>query len=136
MLVWYYDESFPDNSVGDHCANGRCGGLVLPVDAHPRLMRRPDNGMVWRPRILSYDSTFTLSRGDRICLHANSEKRCYPRADARRVFNDALSYWKAPQPGIGHYGWSSVPTPNTGTRIRILRLEDGGWSMVLRINGG
>jgi immune inhibitor A len=136
MLVWYYDESFPDNSVGDHCASGRCGGLVLPVDAHPRLMRRADNGMVWRPRVLSFDSTFTLSRSDRICLHANSEKRCYPRADARRVFNDALSYWKAPRPEIGHYGWSSVPTPNTGTRIRILRLEDGGWSMVLRINGG
>jgi immune inhibitor A len=136
MLVWYYDESFPDNSVGDHCASGRCGGLILPVDAHPRLMRRPDNGMVWRPRNLSYDSTFALTRGDRICLHANSEKRCYPRPGPRRTFNDMNSYWRPPNPAIGHFGWSSVPTPNTGTRVRILRAEDGGWSLVVRVNGG
>jgi hypothetical protein len=99
-------------------------------------MRRPDNGMVWRPRNLSYDSTFALTRGDRICLHANSEKRCYPRPGPRRTFNDMNSYWRPPNPAIGHFGWSSVPTPNTGTRVRILRAEDGGWSLVVRVNGG
>ena len=44
LLVWYYDTSFPDNNVGDNCDAGRCGGLVLPVDAHPDLLIRPDNG--------------------------------------------------------------------------------------------
>jgi immune inhibitor A len=38
LLVWYYDESYPDNNVGDACLAGRCGGLFLPVDAHPELM--------------------------------------------------------------------------------------------------
>ena len=33
---------------------------MLPVDAHPALMLRPDNGKVWRPRIQSYDATFGL----------------------------------------------------------------------------
>jgi immune inhibitor A len=38
LLVWYYDESFADNNIGDNCLAGRCGGLVLPVDAHPDLL--------------------------------------------------------------------------------------------------
>ncbi len=72
LLVWYYDTSFEDNNVGDHCSNGRCGGLYLPVDAHPDLLLRPDNGQVWRPRYQSYDSTFGLEPTDTVCLHANS----------------------------------------------------------------
>ncbi len=136
MLVWYYDESFADNNVGDHCSEGRCGGLYLPVDAHPRLMKRPDNGMVWRPRILSFDSTFTTDRVERICLHANSERGCYQRLDGRQVFNDMKSYWKPPQPEIGHFGWSSVPTPETGTKIKAVRRTDGGLSLIVSVNGG
>ena len=31
LLISYWDESFSDNSVGDHPG----GGLILPVDAHP-----------------------------------------------------------------------------------------------------
>ncbi len=65
LLVWYYDTSFPDNNVGDNCLSGRCGGLFLPVDAHPDLLLRPDNGKVWRPRVQSYDSTFGLEPTDR-----------------------------------------------------------------------
>ncbi len=42
LLVWYYDNSFPDNNVGDNCLSGRCGGLYLPVDAHPNLLLRPE----------------------------------------------------------------------------------------------
>ena len=53
LLVWYYDTSFPDNNIGDNCLAGRCGGLYLPVDAHPGLLLRPDNGQVWRPRVQS-----------------------------------------------------------------------------------
>ncbi len=40
LLVWYYDTSFADNNVGDNCLSGRCGGLFLPVDAHPDLLLR------------------------------------------------------------------------------------------------
>ncbi len=80
LLVWYYDTSFPDNNVGDNCLSGRCGGLFLPVDAHPALLLRPDNGMVWRPRIQSYDSTFGLEKTDAFCLHANSVQGCIRRS--------------------------------------------------------
>lgn len=126
MLVWYYDESFADNSIGDHCASGRCGGLFLPVDAHPQLMLRPDNGLVWRPRIQSYDSTFSLFKTDKICLHANSVKKCYGGLSGVNTFDDTKSYWVAPNPSIGNNGWASVPLPGFGVKIRILALLPGG----------
>jgi len=126
LLVWYYDTSFDDNNVGDHCASGRCGGLVLPVDAHPNLLLRPDNSLVWRPRIQSFDSTFGLQATDPICLHANSVEQCYPSLPANPLFDDTQSYWFAPNPAIGHFGWASVPVPNTGTTIRVVSYSSQG----------
>ena len=41
LLIWYLDYSFADNNVGDNCLSGRCGGLFLPVDAHPELVAPP-----------------------------------------------------------------------------------------------
>jgi immune inhibitor A len=120
LLVWYYDTSFPDNNVGDNCLSGRCGGLYLPVDAHPGLLLRPDNGKVWRPRIQSYDSTFGLERTDRICLHTNSTtSQCYGPLAANPLFDDTQSYWVAPNPSINNFGWASVPLPGFGVTIRV-----------------
>ncbi len=127
LLVWYYDTSFADNNVGDHCSSGRCGGLYLPVDAHPDLLLRPDNGKVWRPRIQAYDSTFGLEPTDVICLHANSIQQCYGGLPANPVFDDTQSYWSAPNPAIGNFGWASVPLPAIGVTIRVVSVsaQDG-----------
>lgn len=122
LLVWYYDESFDDNNVGDHCLAGRCGGLYLPVDAHPDLLIRPD-GLAWRPRIQSYDATFGPQRTDQLCLHLNSVKQCYSRLRGNSVFDDTQSYWVEPNPDIGHFGWSSVPLPGYGVKIQVLGLS-------------
>ena len=126
LLVWYYDESFADNGVGDHCAAGRCGGLFLPVDAHPDLLIRPDNGKVWRPRIQSFDSTFGLQPTDQICLHANSVNQCYGSLPANSLFDDTQSYWVPPNPAIGNFGWSSVPLPATGVKIQVVGVSSQG----------
>lgn len=135
LLLWYYDTSFSDNNVGDHCSSGRCGGLYLPIDAHPELMLRPDNGLVWRPRIQSYDATFSTHRTDRICLHANSEKKCYGRLNGNRRFDDTRhTYWVAPDASIGNNGWASVPVPQTGTTIVIRGVSEAGNFILLRIN--
>jgi len=120
LLVWYYDESYADNNVGDACLAGRCGGLFLPVDAHPDLMIRPDNGKVWRPRFQSFDSTFGLDPTDRVCISANSLQGCYGGLPANPLFNDLADYWVPPNPAIGHFGWSGVAVPKTGTTIRVL----------------
>ncbi|WP_330476393.1 immune inhibitor A domain-containing protein [Terrabacter sp. C0L_2] len=135
LLVWYYDTSFADNNVGDNCAAGRCGGLYLPVDAHPSLLLRPDNGKVWRPRFQSYDSTFGLERTDRVCLHTSSTaSQCYGSLPANPVFDDSKSYWVAPNPSIGNFGWSSVPVPSTGTKIRVVSTSTQGDFMQVTVN--
>ncbi|GGM96811.1 protease [Terrabacter tumescens] len=135
LLVWYYDTSFADNNVGDNCAAGRCGGLYLPVDAHPSLLLRPDNGKVWRPRFQSYDSTFGLERTDRVCLHTSSTtSQCYGNLPANPVFDDSKSYWVAPNPSIGNFGWSSVPVPSTGTKIRVVSTSTQGDFMQVTVN--
>jgi immune inhibitor A len=135
LLVWYYDESFPDNNVGDNCAGGRCGGLYLPVDAHPNLLLRPDNGQVWRPRIQSYDATFGLDKTDKICLHTNSTtSQCYGPLPANPTFNDTQSYWFAPNPAIGHFGWASVPLPGIGVTIRVKSISAQGNFMQVDVN--
>jgi immune inhibitor A len=137
LLVWYLDYSFPDNNVGANCAAGRCGGFFLPVDAHPDLLIRPDNGLVWRPRVQSYDSTFTSKgRTDRICLHINTTyEQCYGGLMANPLFDDMQSYWFAPDPSIGHFGWASVPLPGFGVTIRVVKMADRpGSFMHVKVN--
>ena len=135
MLVWYYDESFPDNNIGDNCLAGRCGGLYLPVDAHPDLLLRPDNGQVWRPRIQSYDATFGLQTTDEICLHTTSAvSECYGGLPANPVFDDSKSYWVAPDASIGNKGWSSVQVPDTGTTIRVVSTSAKNSFMQVHVN--
>ncbi|MGD8841382.1 MAG: immune inhibitor A [Gammaproteobacteria bacterium] len=134
LLVWYYDTSFEDNNVGNHCAGGRCGGLVLPVDAHPDLLLRPDDRMVWRPRVQSYDSTFGLNNTDLICLHRRSIEECYGGLPANPMFDDSQSYWVEPDPAIGHRGWASVPVPSTGTTIRVRSISARDNFMQVHVN--
>jgi immune inhibitor A len=112
LLISYWDNSFTDNNVGANCAAGRCGGLLLPVDAHPDAMIRPDGG-VWRNRISSYDSTFGLEPTEAITLHWGGVPADYPSLPAVPVFDDNNSYYDPANP------MGSVITPVTGTQIRV-----------------
>ena len=134
LLVWYYDTSFADNNIGDNCLSGRCGGLYLPVDAHPALLLRPDNGKVWRPRVQAFDSTFGLEPTDQIMLNANSIGTIYPSLPPNPVFDDTTSYWAPPDASINNFGWSSVPVPKTGTRIRVVSVSSQGGFMQVVVN--
>jgi len=134
MLVWYYDTSYADNNIGDYCLLDRCGGLYLPVDAHPDLLLRPDNGQVWRPRTQSYDATFGLEKTDKICLSASGVQGCYGGLPANPRFDDSKSYWVAPDASIGNKGWSSVQVPNTGTTIRVVSTSAQGSFMQVLVN--
>lgn len=59
-LGWYSDISFSKNDMGYNCFDlGRCGGGILPVDAHHKLLINPDTGNVFGTRIQSFDSTFS-----------------------------------------------------------------------------
>lgn len=119
--------------MGDHCSDGRCGGLYLPVDAHPKLMLRPD-GNVWRPRVQSFDAPFGLEATDKVCLHQNSNEKCYKSKKARPTFNDLRNFWVPPDPSVGNFGWASVPVPHTGTAIQVLSQNGGRMQVGIRFN--
>jgi immune inhibitor A len=133
LLVWYWDGSFSDNNVGDACLAGRCGGLVLPVDAHPELTLRPD-GKVWGTAVQSYDSTFGLQATDRVCLHRAGLESCFGGLPANSLFDDRIDYWKEPIPSINHFGWAGVAVPKTGTTIRVLNTSAQGSFMQVQVN--
>lgn len=133
LLVWYYDASFDDNNVGEHCAAGRCGGLYLPVDAHPSLVLRSDNGQVAPPSFQSHDATFGLDATDAFCLPVNGTQLCQPSLPANPLFDDTQSYWVSPDPSINHLGWSGVAVPQTGTTIRVVSVSGQGEFMQIHV---
>jgi immune inhibitor A len=108
VLVSYWDDSQSDNSTSAHPGEG----LILPVDAHPQPLLNP-NGVPWRARLQSYDSTFGTQATDPVTFHLNGVPSHHPSLPAVPVFNDLLSYWHPDTPT------ASVITPNTGTSIRV-----------------
>jgi len=123
ILISYWDESQTDNNTSDHPGEG----LILPIDAHPEVGYRPDNAAVLRARILSYDSTFTLGPTDAITLHFSSLPLTIGPKAGVSVFDDSIQYWNPLSPLAG------VMNPNTGTTIRILKLNGDG-TVTLRVN--
>ncbi len=113
MLVNYWDTSQNNNKTKVHPG----AGLLLPIDAHFAALRNV-NGAVWRNRIQTYDSTFTLTPTDALKnLHVNSVLSPIPSLPAVPVFDDRTLYWDSANPQ------GSVKNPNTGTQIRIQSIS-------------
>jgi immune inhibitor A len=131
LLVWYWDNSFGDNNVGDHPG----GGLILPVDANPAPLHWA-NGSVMRPRLQSFDATFTTQKTDAITVHNAGVAVTIPSRPGVSTFDDSQSYWVAGDPGDapanGRYQaeWNSVKVPNTGTSMRVTSVTPGGFMQV------
>jgi len=126
LLINYWDNSFINNNVGANCAGGRCGGLLLPVDAHPELMYRADGG-IWRNRVQTYDSTFGLQPTDAITLHWRGEPSDHPSLPAVPIFDDNYPYYDPANP------MGSVITPTTGTQIRVKSISAHGSFMQVEV---
>ena len=117
LLVNYWDTSQRNNNTKQHPGKG----LVLPIDAHYTALHRVDNG-VWRNRIQSYDSTFTLDRTDGIPnIHHAGVLSPVPSLPAVPVFDDRTQYYDAANPQ------GSVMNPDTGTQIRIQSINRAGF---------
>jgi immune inhibitor A len=128
LLVSYWDSSYADNNVGDHPG----GGLILPVDAHPRLLYKA-NGSPWRPRIQSYDSTFSLEPTDGLTLHDNSQPTSHPSLPGEATFDDTKDWYVEPGEQPGADGTAGVRVPNTGTAIQIRSVNAQGGFMQLLV---
>jgi len=123
LLINFWDTSQADNNTRVHPGKG----LVLPIDAHPTTLIRVDGG-VWRNRIQSYDSTFTLAPTDGILnIHQNSVLSSVASLKGVPVFDDRTLYYDATNPR------GSVMNPNTGTQIRIQSISALGGFMQLEV---
>ncbi len=113
LLINYWDTSQKNNQTRRHPG----AGLLLPIDAHFKALRNI-NGAVWRNRIQSYDSTFTLDKTDALNnLHVNSVLSPVPSLQAVPVFDDRTLYYDPANPQ------GSVMNPKTGTQIRITSIS-------------
>jgi immune inhibitor A len=124
LLVSYWDTSQRNNNTAQHPG----AGLLLPVDAHPAALTNV-NGAVWRNRIQTYDSTFTLDPTDAIPnLHVAGVASPIASQPAVSTFDDRTEYWDAANPR------GSVKNPNTGTQIRIqsISAQDGFMQVEVR----
>jgi immune inhibitor A len=127
LLVSYWDNSFTDNNTGANCDAGRCGGLILPIDAHPGVMYRADGG-VWRNRMQTYDSTFSLEATDAITLHWFSQPSDHPSLPPAPVFDDNNTYYNPVENPTG-----SAYHPHTGTQIVIRSVSAQGNFMQVQV---
>jgi immune inhibitor A len=109
LLINYWDTSQKNNQTKQHPGEG----LLLPIDAHPKALARQD-GPIWRNRVQSYDSTFSLEATDALSLHVNSVVSPIPSLKAVPIFDDRTLYYDPANPQ------GSVKNPNTGTQIRIV----------------
>jgi immune inhibitor A len=140
VLIWYWDDSYRNNNVGDHPGEG----WILPVDSHPQIETWA-NGTQMRPRIQSYDATFTKKKTDAITLHdpATGVAKTITSKPGVTVFNDGLRdsdgtsiYWTpshpSDAPGNTRYQseWNSVNVPNTGTVIRVKSISSTGMAVI------
>ena len=126
LLISYWDTSFANNNVGANCGGGRCGGLLLPIDAHPEALYCADGGP-WRNRTQTYDATFGFEPTDEITLTCRGVASTHPSLPAVSVFDDNNSYYD-PANQMG-----SVITPVTGTQIRIKSTSARGSFMQVQV---
>jgi immune inhibitor A len=113
LLINYWDTSQRNNQTRRHPG----AGLLLPIDAHYQALYRVD-GPIWRNRIQTYDSTFTLDPTDGIPnIHQLSVLSPVPSLPAVSVFDDRTLYYDPANPQ------GSVRNPNTGTLITIRSIS-------------
>lgn len=143
LLISYWNDAYTDNNVGDHPGAGQ----VLPIDANPKLPHWAD-GELMRPRIASYDSTFSKGWKQGISLRREVNvdgqwltlKGKIKGAKAKRFFDDTRTWWYGEdEHGVtgdhkGRYqpGWYSVDPPKTGTTIRVARERGGKIEVVVK----
>lgn len=122
LLLSYWDTSQRNNNTPQH--PGR--GLILPIDAHPALLYRAD-GKLWRNRVQTFDSTFSLEPTDAITLHYLGMPSYHPSQPAVPVFDDRIQYYNPSNP------WGGVINPNTGTIIEIRSVSAQGGFMQVQV---
>jgi immune inhibitor A len=86
------------------------------------------DGVIWRNRVQTYDSTFTIAPTDGIPnIHQASVLSPIPSLPGVRVFDDRILYYDPANPQ------GSVMNPNTGTQIIIKNFSAQGTFMQVEV---
>ena len=124
LLISYWDTSYNDNNTSQHPG----GGLVLPIDSHPKLVYRLD-GSPWRPRIQGYDAPFSLTKAESYTLHYNGAASYIRGQAGQPLFDDSKQYYaEDPTAGV-YYG---VKVPKNGVKIQV--VSQNGTTMKVKVS--
>ena len=107
---------YADNNVGDHPG----AGLLLPVDARQTWNHTYD-GVLARPRILSYDSVFGLQSTESITIHKDSQATTIPGHKPISSFDDTQTWWS----NCDQHGCTGTHREVPAGLVRRRRPEDG-----------
>ena len=101
------------------------GFVTMQGDGNVVIYRA--DGVPWRPRIQSYDSTFGVEATDAITVHKDSVASTIASAPAVPTFDDTKNWWfladshATTGAHVGRYqpGWVGVQVPKTGTTVTV-----------------
>lgn len=124
LLVWYWDTSFTNNNVKQHCDEGRCGGMILPIDSHPQIIRR--EGVPLSASVVVYDAPFSLEDTDVVCL----DDFCFGGLPAEREFSDVGDPFF-----VEEWPYQGVSIEEHGVKARIINKAAGGNWLTIRVTG-
>ncbi|MEW2396851.1 immune inhibitor A domain-containing protein [Streptomyces sp. NPDC046862] len=123
LLIWKWDTSQEDNNTSKHPGVG----LILPVDAHPQLLKWSD-GTLMANRVQTYDAPFSLGRTDGITLHDADVATKIASQKGVPTFDDhANTYYDEANPA------GAVRITDTNTRIRILQEAWDGSAVTVQV---
>jgi len=128
MLVWFVDNGFEDNHVGNHPGEGYLG----VVDASQHVLKWPGKDGVASTRYQIHDAAFNVSNSSKLDLdfRALFGKKMFIKdndTQANPLFDDSLSYINTKQPDAGRI------LPNYGLKIRVLGQSDDQTVGLIRI---
>lgn len=127
LLIWFRNSQVPDNDTIFHPGFGQ----ILPIDAHPAAMVRPDNRTAWSGRWQTWDATFgvdphaiTLSQA----IGGRTLSRNYAAAPVTSFFDSSeTAYYNAAIP------YNSVRTAGSGVKIDIVGVSPDRGSYRVRV---
>jgi immune inhibitor A len=124
VLIWLWDNDYTDNNTKDHPG----GGLLLPIDAHPKPVRYADGTLV-NARAQTFDAVFSLQPTTSFTLHKGGVPVTVPSEPAVPVFDDHTGVYSDPAtPQL------TVAVPDTNTRIQIVREARDGRLTTVRVS--
>ncbi|GAA6525814.1 immune inhibitor A domain-containing protein [Intrasporangium sp. DVR] len=117
MLVWFANGEYDDNNTKTHPG----GGEVLPVDARPTPIVFEGKYLLANRR-QPFDATFGLETTDAVTFHRRGVPAEVPAQPAIPTFDDSVAdrYWDATNP------WGSTKVAGSGTRMTVVKSEEGG----------